>query len=688
MKTEILVKTSGMSKYKVIGDFKGDEEMSDDDESSSNSEGKVQVDEEKLLFCDAGQDELKIKVEALGPKDIAKERLSGDEFENGGNLSTKDCIKYKKGLGVMGEDIDQSEFDSTILLQDWIYDQISDENTPPMPQSKQSFFGSNITSTLVRSTSNSSRSTVNSNTKNVRTAVSESTTPKRETTKTPTQIPLSDCGKGNQACNSQSFTLSDSETLDRSLAVSGLQKSAQSLPLFKDLPKTCFDGRRSCIFSGTLKKRNLGKRLSDGFAHGRIKRHVHKKVGSREPYEFITTGTPLLKYRRWKDPHWRHFEVDTSLENFIWYSYGKSIKKSRIALSDIDAVLQGQVSPEFRKRPRKELEHQSFSIRYKGGKYLDLICINQEDFQMWFSSLKQLIENIQMGNKHAPFDPIKIRQTQEKSKEAIYPKKDGVTWHKYVGNLRRSQTQVKELLKMSEKLLKFLSVLPMRNRLKRLLKKLKKWADAVETSDWLMLTQYDELRMIRVEIRVLQIKVDVLRDLLAQEQNNKQRSIISNFLVGSSEEISMSLQFADKSGSIQSVPTKSYGSSRAVFRKPHKRGISDHRLMQAIPPEEQKNRRDGSRWRNSRSEMPVSPVWYRSLSKLKKMDIRKIMVDDIVSKSLAAKTVNRVCSTYKVSEAEVTALARYLDEKYSTEEYRAKYLNKTYKIKEVTKVQY
>merc|ERR1719228_2371419 len=129
---------------------------------------------------------------------------------------------------------------------------------------------------------------------------------------------------------------------------------------------------------------------------------------------------------------------------------------------------------------------------------------------------------------------------------------------------------------MSEMLVKFLSVFPMRKRLKVLIEKLDKWAGEIETKEWIMLTQYDELRMIRVEIRVLQIKVDVLRNVLVQEQSNNKRCIMSNFLIGSSG----SLQFTDSSGSIQSVPTKSNGSSGIVYTKSHKRGISDPRIMQ------------------------------------------------------------------------------------------------------------
>jgi len=243
---------------------------------------------------------------------------------------------------------------------------------------------------------------------------------------------------------------------------------------------------------------------------------------------------------------------------------------------------------------------------------------------------------------------------------------------------------------MSEKISRFLTVEPMIRRLRRLLRKLEKWADDAETSEWLMLSQFDELRMIRVEIRVLQIKVEVLVDLLVQEQSK--RSMISSFLLGSSGGTSGSTPFTDTPGSVHSVPTDHYGSTRTVFLKPHRRGVSDPRLAQSIPYRKHKiGRHQGRRRRNSRPEVLISPEWYRCLPKQKKTECRQIMVDDIVSKSskLSTKTVNRVCSTYAVSEVEVKALARYLDHKYSNEEIIKDLLNKNpnmrYKFKEVRK---
>jgi len=116
------------------------------------------------------------------------------------------------------------------------------------------------------------------------------------------------------------------------------------------------------------------------------KRRVEKLRKCRKPYEFLTTGSPLLKVPSRKPSHWRHFEVDVDLEYLISYGNKNSIGQTRIALVDIEDVLLGQVTPGFHKCPRSQLIHQSFSIKYKRKRYLDLICLTHHDCQMWYHS--------------------------------------------------------------------------------------------------------------------------------------------------------------------------------------------------------------------------------------------------------------------------------------------------------------
>merc|ERR1719410_1023569 len=65
----------------------------------------------------------------------------------------------------------------------------------------------------------------------------------------------------------------------------------------------------------------------------------------------------------------------------------------------------------------------------------------------------------------------------------------------------------------------------MRKRLKKQMVLLDALAEDTKTSDYLMMTQYDELRAVRVEIRVLQYKVAAI----LREKNSKRSSNIFQF---------------------------------------------------------------------------------------------------------------------------------------------------------------
>jgi len=196
-----------------------------------------------------------------------------------------------------------------------------------------------------------------------------------------------------------------------------------------------------------------------------LKKSEPKKLGrSREPHKFLTAGTPLLKLCRRKPRRWRHFEIDTDLEYLIWYA-DRKIK--RIALYDIEDVLLGQVTPGFHKSPRSEVFHQSFSIKYKRNKYLDLICLTHRDCKMWYHSLRNLLKNIRNGCKWRRMGDIPIPHQLEKSNNAIFPAKEGKTWTKYVEYLERSRYQIRDLLKRSKELSNFSCIILMRKQLKK-----------------------------------------------------------------------------------------------------------------------------------------------------------------------------------------------------------------------------
>jgi len=397
------------------------------------------------------------------------------------------------------------------------------------------------------------------------------------------------------------------------------------------------------VFNFSHSQKTLEKSPNSG-SSSYEERHLQdrRRKRSRKPYEFLTTGTPLLKFCRRKPPHWRHFEVNSDLEYLIWYAVKKSSKQTRIALIDIEDVLLGQATPGFSKSPRSQLFHQSFSIKYKRNKYLDLVCLTHHDCQMWYYSLRRLLQNIRDGNKWRLMKDIQIPQQNEKSKNAIYPAGEGKTWLKYIEYLERSQYQIRELLKQSEELLNFSDVSSMRKRLKKQIKQLDRWAEDAETSEYLLMTQYDELRAIRVEIRVLQYKVAVL----LKEKHSNGGHLLNIFGFGSFSSSAKS-SFSNRVSPLL-MEQHGFNSSQPSCNTPHSQRRGSHGKIKA---------------RSGRRSL-ISPKWYRRMPREKKSLVRKIMVNDIINDTLSEETVTRVCSTFRVSRDEVEAIARYLDEKY------------------------
>jgi len=158
---------------------------------------------------------------------------------------------------------------------------------------------------------------------------------------------------------------------------------------------------------------------------------------------------------------------------------------------------------------------------------------------MWYKSLTHLLQNIRDGDKWRWMKDIQIPHQNEKSKNAIYPAREGETWVKYIENLERSQYEIRKLLKQSEELLNYSNVSSMRKRLNKQTKQLARWAEDAETSDYLLMTQYDELRAIRVEIRVLQYKVAAL----LKEKNSKGEHLFNIFRGSFSSSKKSSLSF-------------------------------------------------------------------------------------------------------------------------------------------------
>jgi len=188
----------------------------------------------------------------------------------------------------------------------------------------------------------------------------------------------------------------------------------------------------------------------------------------------------------------------------------------------------------------------------------------------------------------------------------------------------------------------------MRKRLHKQRKLLDSWAVDAETSDYLLMTQYDELRAIRVEIHALQYKVTSL--LKEKKSNGGHPYIIFPF---------GSFYSSQKNSSL--IRLDSFSSSKSTHNTPHsqRRRSNPERtedLSSTIAMGVEKLR--------SKRRSLIPPKCYRRMPRETKSFVLKIMVDDIMNETLSEETVTRVCSSFKVSRVEVEAIARYFIEKY------------------------
>jgi len=124
-------------------------------------------------------------------------------------------------------------------------------------------------------------------------------------------------------------------------------------------------------------------------------RRDHTKYEQVNAMEFMRTGSAMLKYGRFGYPHFRQFELSENGQFLMWYSSGKKLDKSRIDLSTVTKLQQGQLTPIFKKHLQPRLASCSFSLLYRDGKSLkslDVITKNRSAFVLWTKGLHKIIE--------------------------------------------------------------------------------------------------------------------------------------------------------------------------------------------------------------------------------------------------------------------------------------------------------
>jgi len=102
-------------------------------------------------------------------------------------------------------------------------------------------------------------------------------------------------------------------------------------------------------------------------------------------------GTALLKYGRRGYPHFRQFNLTDDNEHLRWFSTKKKLQKSSISVGDINEILTGQHTKEFRRIAWTTLTPASFSIIYDNKKKsLNLVAKSVDEMKMWVQALRKL----------------------------------------------------------------------------------------------------------------------------------------------------------------------------------------------------------------------------------------------------------------------------------------------------------
>lgn len=103
----------------------------------------------------------------------------------------------------------------------------------------------------------------------------------------------------------------------------------------------------------------------------------------------LKKGSKLIKYSRKGKPKIREFRLSSDETILVWYS---KHKEKCLKLSAVSKIIPGQRTAVFRRFLRPEKDYLSFSLIYKNGqRSLDLVCKDQAEVEVWFSTLETLI---------------------------------------------------------------------------------------------------------------------------------------------------------------------------------------------------------------------------------------------------------------------------------------------------------
>eukprot|EP00485_Elphidium_margaritaceum_P015460 CAMPEP_0202726334 /NCGR_PEP_ID=MMETSP1385-20130828/184559_1 /ASSEMBLY_ACC=CAM_ASM_000861 /TAXON_ID=933848 /ORGANISM="Elphidium margaritaceum" /LENGTH=698 /DNA_ID=CAMNT_0049392553 /DNA_START=37 /DNA_END=2133 /DNA_ORIENTATION=+ len=120
-------------------------------------------------------------------------------------------------------------------------------------------------------------------------------------------------------------------------------------------------------------------------------------------------GTALLKYGRRGYPHFRQFNITADNESLRWFSSKKKLQQSSISVGDINEILTGQHTKEFRRISWTTLTPASFSVIYENKKKsLNLVAKSVDEMKMWVEALRTLRDMKKKGEVLCKVEKIMV----------------------------------------------------------------------------------------------------------------------------------------------------------------------------------------------------------------------------------------------------------------------------------------
>jgi Pleckstrin homology domain len=113
---------------------------------------------------------------------------------------------------------------------------------------------------------------------------------------------------------------------------------------------------------------------------------------------FLRHGAALYKFGRRGFPHFRHFHLEKNNQTLAWFSKHKKMHETQIDVEDINEIVTGQTTPNFRRSDAaKGLENGSFTIFYNNRKKsLDVVAKDPIELQVWVGGLQLLAHEVKM----------------------------------------------------------------------------------------------------------------------------------------------------------------------------------------------------------------------------------------------------------------------------------------------------